>query len=72
MFEPIREGALKGVALDRNKWQDAIKLYYQMSGWDQDGVPNDGKLVELDIDWAKKLAAPDKMSFSSLGMGEAR
>jgi len=72
MFEPIREGALKGVALDRNKWQDAIKLYYQMSGWDQDGVPSDGKLVELDIDWAKKLAAPDKMSFPSLGMGEAR
>lgn len=51
MFEPLQKGALKGVAIDRQEFSDAIQLYYQMAGWDHAGVPTPGKLAELDLLW---------------------
>jgi aldehyde:ferredoxin oxidoreductase len=51
LFEPIREGALKGHRMDRSQFEDALKLYYAMMGWDEQGEPTRGKLEELSVGW---------------------
>jgi aldehyde:ferredoxin oxidoreductase len=51
LFKPTQKGALKGVAIDRDKFQEAIQNYYQMAGWDEKGVPTLAKLAELDLLW---------------------
>jgi aldehyde:ferredoxin oxidoreductase len=45
-------GNLKGVIVDPHKLAEAQKLFYQMLGWDEQGVPTKARLVELDIAWA--------------------
>ena len=50
-FEKMPEGPLKGRCLDREEFKAAVALYYEMSGWDQEGRPTKGKLVELGLDW---------------------
>ncbi|MHB1162486.1 MAG: aldehyde ferredoxin oxidoreductase C-terminal domain-containing protein, partial [Chloroflexota bacterium] len=53
MFQPLRNGALEGVALDRAEFEAARRLYYEAAGWDPvTGVPTRGKLAELDLLWA--------------------
>ena len=53
MFQPLENGALKGVAIDREAFEAARRLYYEMAGWDPEtGVPTRGKLAELDLLWA--------------------
>jgi aldehyde:ferredoxin oxidoreductase len=49
MFDPLENGKLKGVALDRDVFDRALRLYYQMAGWSTDGVPTEAKLAELDL-----------------------
>jgi aldehyde:ferredoxin oxidoreductase len=49
LFEPLESGALKGKAIDREEFADALQLYYQMVGWDEGGVPTRGKLAELGL-----------------------
>jgi len=57
MFEPIQTGPRKGQKLDKEELKKSIKLYYEMAGWDADGVPTKGKLAELDLFWiADELA----------------
>lgn len=48
------EGPLKGVSVDPDQLAEAQKIYYQMLGWDEFGVPTDARLVELDLEWAQK------------------
>lgn len=52
-FEPLRNGELKGKFLNCEEFEKAIKIYYEMQGWDQKGVPTRGKLGELDLEWIK-------------------
>lgn len=52
MFEPLQNGKLQGVALDRQEVADALELYYQMAGWGNNGVPTKAKLAELDLELA--------------------
>jgi aldehyde:ferredoxin oxidoreductase len=40
------------VAVNPDELVAAQKLYYQMLGWDESGVPTYARLVELDIEWA--------------------
>jgi len=47
-----RGGNLKGVTVDPDKLSEAQKLYFQMLGWDEQGIPTRARLVELDIAWA--------------------
>lgn len=49
MFEPLQNGKLEGVAINPQEFSDALKLYYQMAGWGDDGVPTKAKLAELDL-----------------------
>jgi aldehyde:ferredoxin oxidoreductase len=46
------DSTLKGVGVDPEKLSAAQKLYYQMLGWDESGVPTYARLVELNIEWA--------------------
>lgn len=52
MFEGLEGGTLKGSKLDKEEFNRAITLYYQMMGWDgKTGIPTEGKLHELNIGW---------------------
>jgi len=50
-FEKMPSGPLKGMRFDPDKFRGWIDLYYEMSGWDSEGRPTRGKLVELGLDW---------------------
>ena len=50
-FKKMPSGPLKGMRFDPDSFKGWIQLYYQMSGWDSDGRPTMGKLVELGLDW---------------------
>ena len=45
-------GNLQGVTVDPQKLSEAQDLYYQMLGWNSEGVPTRARLVELGIEWA--------------------
>ena len=49
--EPMPNGPLKGKYIDPEAFAEAIRLYYEISGWDQAGRPTRGKLVELNLEW---------------------
>ncbi|MFQ6112375.1 MAG: aldehyde ferredoxin oxidoreductase C-terminal domain-containing protein, partial [Nitrospinota bacterium] len=48
-FTPFTSGPLEGVALDKEKLEQAKGVYFRMMGWDEEGVPTPGKLEELGI-----------------------
>lgn len=53
MFEGLENGHLAGKALDREELQQALRMYYQMQGWDeQTGRPTPARLAELGLTWA--------------------
>jgi aldehyde:ferredoxin oxidoreductase len=49
LFEGLHNGKLKGQGIGREEFDNALKLYYQMAGWDGEGIPTPGKLAELDL-----------------------
>lgn len=51
-FQSLEGGTLKGKKIDFQEFQQAVKTYYQMMGWDENGVPLKGKLEELELEWA--------------------
>jgi aldehyde:ferredoxin oxidoreductase len=50
-FKPHTSGALSETTIDPDKFKNAINTYYNMMGWDENGIPTRAKLEELDIDW---------------------
>jgi len=53
-----RGGNLQGVIVDPGQLSEAQKLYFQMLGWDEQGIPTRARLVELDIPWALAYLNP--------------
>ncbi len=51
-YQAFTKGVSEGQAVSEAKLDEARRLYYAMSGWDEGGVPSEGKLAELDIRWA--------------------
>ena len=51
MFKGTRMGALQESGIDAGQMDAAIKQFYGLMGWDADGVPTQGKLEELGIEW---------------------
>jgi aldehyde:ferredoxin oxidoreductase len=49
-FHPTPDGALKDKALDRREMESARLYYYDLMGWDRNGVPKAEKLEELGIE----------------------
>jgi len=55
LHEAFTDGPLKGVRIDPETFQRALRLYHQMEGWDPEtGWPTFAKLAELGIEWAAK------------------
>ena len=53
-FQPHTSGSLANTKIDPIELQKALEKYYQMMGWDNDGIPKQSKLEELDIEWTLK------------------
>ena len=55
LHEAFTDGPLAGVRVDPETFQRALRLYYQVEGWDpESGWPTFAKLTELGIEWAAK------------------
>ena len=54
MFQPIQSGPRKGQKLDKDEFNKARSLYYEMMGWNDRGIPGKGKLSELDLGWIEE------------------
>jgi len=55
LFEELLFGQRKGLKIDRQQFDAALRLYYEMMGWNRDtGIPDSAKLHELDLGWAAK------------------
>jgi aldehyde:ferredoxin oxidoreductase len=50
MFEPLLNGALEGRSIDKETFEKAKKIYYEIMGWNGKGIPTYGKFVELGIE----------------------
>jgi aldehyde:ferredoxin oxidoreductase len=62
--EPIASGAKAGVKLDREAFNAAIATYYEMMGWDDEGVPRPATLVDHHLAWTLQ-PGPSQPSQSS-------
>jgi aldehyde:ferredoxin oxidoreductase len=51
LMQPLEGGSTDGVAISLEEAQDAMALYYEMSGWNQQGKPTKAKLYELGLGW---------------------
>jgi aldehyde:ferredoxin oxidoreductase len=47
-------GPLKDKKIESEEHYSAKKAYYQMLGWDEKGIPSNGRIAELGIEWASK------------------
>ena len=47
------EGPLKDLKIDPDAFRETREIYYQMMGWDKNGVPTRACLAALDIEWAE-------------------
>ena len=55
IFEGLRNGKLEGKEISRDEFERMRLLYYQMSGWDENGYPTKARLAELGLDWLETL-----------------
>ncbi len=51
LHEPIPDGPLRGQRIDPDQMANAVKLYYEMMGWDENGRPLPAKLHDLNLGW---------------------
>jgi aldehyde:ferredoxin oxidoreductase len=54
----LQEGPLKDIRIDPTAHAEAVELYYQLLGWDRDGVPTRACLTGLDLEWAIPFLKP--------------
>jgi aldehyde:ferredoxin oxidoreductase len=40
-------------ALDREEYERATSLYYEMADWTEDGVPAPAKMLDLGLEWVE-------------------
>ena len=54
--EPLTQGELKGAKLDKSKYEQMLSWYYELRGWDENGVPRRKTLEKLGLsDVAEEL-----------------
>jgi aldehyde:ferredoxin oxidoreductase len=47
--EPLSQGKMNGVKLDRQRYDQMLSWYYEMRGWDQNGIPREQTLDHLGL-----------------------
>jgi aldehyde:ferredoxin oxidoreductase len=47
--EPLSQGKMEGMKLDREKYARMLSWYYESRGWDQNGIPTQGTLDHLGL-----------------------
>jgi aldehyde:ferredoxin oxidoreductase len=47
--EPLSQGKMKGTKLDRQKYYQMLSWYYELRGWDQNGIPTPETLKRLGL-----------------------
>ncbi len=52
MFQPLYDGPSKGRAVNKDDFNRMKTQYYGFLGWDNSGVPSEGKIAELGLEWA--------------------
>ena len=53
LYEKLEAGTPREKKLNKEDVLEALRLYYEAMGWDDKGVPTDGRLTYLGLDWAK-------------------
>jgi len=53
-FHPQTSGPLSETSVNPDELSNAISSYYEMMGWDNEGVPTNGTLYRLSIGWASE------------------
>ena len=48
--EPLRDGKYKGRKIDKNKYEQLLSRYYEVRGWDNNGIPKEETLKQLGIE----------------------
>ena len=51
VFLPLTDGPSQGRSVDAQGFASMVDMYYEMMGWSLEGVPTNGKLMELDLLW---------------------
>ena len=51
LLVPLQGGPTDGVIVTDGELEQAKALYYQMAGWDENGIPTRAKLKELGLGW---------------------
>ena len=54
-FEPKKGGPSDGYAVSEEELRQALDWYYAIAGWDAEGKPTRGKLLELGLGWVADL-----------------
>lgn len=57
MFEPIQTGPRKGAKVLPEAFKESIRKYFEIMNWDEDGIPREMKLVELNLGWINPMIA---------------
>ena len=52
--EPIRSGQWAGTKLDREEFKSAVRTYYRMMGWDDQGRPCYETLLDHHLEWVRQ------------------
>ena len=47
--QPLPTGEHKGSALNEQEMQQLLDEYYELRGWNEEGIPSDSKLRELEL-----------------------
>jgi aldehyde:ferredoxin oxidoreductase len=56
LFQPLEGGALAGVSISREEFEQTLTALYEIKGWDPiTTVPTRRRLRELEIEWAAEL-----------------
>jgi aldehyde:ferredoxin oxidoreductase len=49
MEEPLPDGVAKGQMITKRMFNEMLDEYYALRGWDENGIPTQEKLKELDL-----------------------
>jgi len=53
--QPLKGGESDGISVPADQIERAKLFYYQMCGWNREGIPSRVKLEELGIGWVAEL-----------------